>query len=307
MTLYLGIDAGGSKTECAIANDKEVLGRFTAGTCKFQRVGREAATASLQATVRGALHAANSNANDIRQSCIGISGASQPEVREWATHTLTSLLSGGVTVVGDNIIAHEAAFEGGAGVLIVAGTGSIVYGRNERGEVARAGGWGPIVSDEGSGNWIGRSAVRDVLQALDGGTQTALLEAIRQAWSASSREEIARIANGSPAPDFAALFPRVLAAAESGDTLALDLLDRAGEQLAQLALIVIQKLWLYGVPGRIAGAGGVLNHSAQIRGILQRTFRAECPQIEYDNKVIDPILGALFIARRAKNHPSSSV
>ncbi|MCU1305469.1 MAG: ATPase BadF/BadG/BcrA/BcrD type, partial [Acidobacteriaceae bacterium] len=299
MTLYLGIDAGGSKTECAIANEKEILGRFTAGTCKLQRVGREAATASLQAAVRGALHAANAKANDIRQSCIGISGASQPEVVEWATQTLTSLLSGGVTVVGDNVIAHEAAFHGGAGVLIVSGTGSIAYGRNERGEIARAGGWGPIVSDEGSGNWIGRSAVSAALRALDGGTQTALLTAIQQGWNVSLREEIAGIANGYPAPDFAALFPRVLAAAESGDALALDLLDSAGEQLAQLALVVIQKLWLYGVPGRIVGAGGVLNHSGQIRGILQRTFRAECPQNEYDNKVIDPILGALFIARSA--------
>jgi glucosamine kinase len=305
MTLYMGIDGGGSKTECAIANENEVLGRFTTGTCKFQRVGREAATASLRSAVRGALQAANCNANDIRQSCIGISGASQPEVREWATQTLAGLVSGGVTVVGDNVIAHEAAFHGGAGILIVAGTGSIAYGRNHHGETARAGGWGPIVSDEGSGNWIGRSAVSAVLRALDGGTQTALLAALQQAWKISSREEIAGIANGSPAPDFAALFPLVLAAAESGDTQALDLLDRAGHQLAHLASVVARKLWPSGAAIPIAGSGGVLKNSARVRGILRRTILAEHPHAEYDEQVIDPVLGALFIARTAISQSSS--
>jgi glucosamine kinase len=307
MTLYMGIDAGGSKTECAIANEKEILGRFTAGTCKLQRVGREAATASLQAAVRGALYASSAAAGDVKHSCIGISGASQPEVVEWATQTLTSLLSGSVTVVGDNVIAHEAAFHGGAGVLIIAGTGSIAYGRNDRGETARAGGWGPIVSDEGSGNWIGRGAVSGVLRALDGGTQTALLPAILQAWNASSREDVVRIANGFPPPDFAALFPRVLAMAEAGDALASDLLNRAGQQLGHIALVVIQELWTDSkdVPVRIAGAGGVLRNSAKVREILRSTIHSECPRSEYDNQIIDPILGALFLARSMKTHSNA--
>src|SRR5882724_9160522 len=302
MTLYLGIDAGGSKTECAIANEKEILGRFTAGTCKLQRVGRDAATASLQGAVRGALYASKAAASDIRHSCIGISGASQPEVVEWAKETLTGSLSGSVTVFGDHVIAHESAFHGGAGVLIIAGTGSIAYGRNEKGETTRAGGWGPIVSDEGSGDRIGRAAVWAALRAMDAGTETALFPAILQAWNGSSREDIVRIGNGFPAPEFAALFPRVLAAADAGDALALDVLFRAGQQLASTALVVIQKLWPDGKDAalRIAGAGGILRNSAKVREVVQKEIRAQRPLARYDEQVIDPILGALYIARNTK-------
>src|ERR1700704_1659945 len=125
MSLYLGIDAGGSKTECAVADQREIFARLTGGTCKIQRVGRELATEALQETVRGALSAATVPANKIKHCCIGISGASQIEVAEWSKQTLVALLpKAGVTVVGDNVIAHEAAFHGGPGVLLIAGTGS---------------------------------------------------------------------------------------------------------------------------------------------------------------------------------------
>jgi N-acetylglucosamine kinase-like BadF-type ATPase len=151
--------------------------------------------------------------------------------------------------------------------------------------------------------------VSAILRALDGGTQTALLPTILQAWNASSREDIVGIANGFPPPDFAALFPRVLAAAEAGDALALDLLNRAGQQLAHIALVVIQKLWTNpgDVPMRIAVAGGVLRNSAKVREMLQRTIRSECPKSEYDNQVIDPTLGALFLARSMKTHPNAQL
>src|SRR5437879_5463641 len=113
MAFYMGIDAGGSKTDCAIADETKIVGRFLGETCKLQRVGRETATASLQAAVRSALRVANANADEIHNSCIGISGASQKEVVDFAQQTLSELLSGGVTIVGDNVIAHEAAFSGG--------------------------------------------------------------------------------------------------------------------------------------------------------------------------------------------------
>jgi N-acetylglucosamine kinase-like BadF-type ATPase len=307
MRLYIGIDAGGTKTECAVGNETEVLGRFTAGTCKLQRVGKEAATASLEAAVRGALYASKSHAEDIVHSCIGIAGASQHEVVEFAEATLHRLLPGKVTVLGDHVIAHESAYHGASGVLIIGGTGSIAYGRNESGKTIRAGGNGPIVSDEGSGTWIGRTAVCSALLADDSGTPTALTAKILKAWNATTQEDIVRIGNGYPPPNFAALFPHVLAAAEAGDPLAMNVLDGAGRELAKLALIVIRQLWPEGHPVQIAIAGGVITNSAQIWEVVRKTISAERPTASFKSEAIDPILGALYIARNAIAQPTHAI
>src|SRR5438270_4955809 len=128
MAFYLGIDAGGSKTECAVADERTILGSFTAASCKIQQVGREVAEKNLLAAVRGALSQAKVAGTDIRSSCVGISGISNPEVAEFVKETLRAVVAGEVLVVGDHIIAREAAFRGEAGVLVIAGTGSIAYG-----------------------------------------------------------------------------------------------------------------------------------------------------------------------------------
>lgn len=298
MKLFLGIDGGGTKTECAVGNEVEILGRFTAGTSKIQRVPRETATNSLKAAVQGALYAARVQPDEIAYSCVGIAGASQPEVIEFVGEVMTSLVTGGLKVVGDNVIAHEAAFHGKAGVLVIAGTGSIAYGRNERGETARAGGWGSIISDEGSGYWIGKTAVAAAMRAYDSGQTTALVDKIMKQWRIATREDIVRIANTNPPPNFAALFPEVLAAADKGDVIAKDILTRAGTELANIAKAVIRRLW----PGQhevhLAGSGGVLRHSQHVRQVLQNVVRAERPQAIYDETIIDPIEGALFLARK---------
>ncbi|HUQ49265.1 MAG TPA: BadF/BadG/BcrA/BcrD ATPase family protein [Terriglobales bacterium] len=300
MGIFLGIDGGGTKTECAVGDPMAVLGRFTAGTSKIHRVGKEAATNSLRAAIQGALYAAKCEAQDVEHTCVGISGASQPEVRQWLADVMKDFVSGGLTIVGDNIIAHESAFKGGPGVLVIAGTGSIAYGRNERGETARAGGWGPVVSDEGSGDWIGRAATASSLRSLDTGQNTSMMGKILTAWGVATREDVIRIVNSFPPPNFAALFPPVLAAAESGDLLAKEVLTRAGAELATLAKIVIRKLWPGDMPLRVAGSGGVIRNSAQIRQVMSHSIRAERPTFTWDETVIDPILGALFLARKGK-------
>ncbi|HUS19889.1 MAG TPA: BadF/BadG/BcrA/BcrD ATPase family protein [Terriglobales bacterium] len=301
MALFLGIDGGGTKTDCAIGDLTTTLGRFTAGTSKIHRVGRDAATNSLRAAIQGAMYAARCTPDQIRHSCVGLAGASQPEVQEWLQAAMKDLVSGGLTIVGDNVIAHESAFKGGPGVLVIAGTGSIAYGRNERGDTARAGGWGPIISDEGSGDWIGRAATAACLRALDTGTNTAMMGRILTAWGVTTREDIIRIVNSFPPPNFAALFPQVLAAADGGDIVAREVLTRAATELAQLARIVIRKLWPGDMPLKVAGSGGVIRNSTQIRQVMQNAIRAERHNAVWDDSLVDPTLGALYLARHAPN------
>lgn len=298
MAIYLGIDGGGTKTECAVGDTLAILGRFSAGTSKIHRVGKEAATNSLRAAIQGALYASKCEASDVAHTCVGISGASQPEVKQWLADVMKDLVAGGLTIVGDNVIAHESAFKGGPGVVVIAGTGSIAYGRNERGETARAGGWGPVISDEGSGDWIGRAATAASLRSLDTGQSTSLMGKILTAWGVATREDVIRIVNSFPPPNFSALFPPVLAAAENGDQLAKEVLTRAGSELAMLAKIVIRKLWLGDTAVKVAGSGGVIRNSAQIRQVLNNSIKAERSKFLWDDTVIDPILGALFLARK---------
>jgi N-acetylglucosamine kinase-like BadF-type ATPase len=195
------------------------------------------------------------------------------------------------------MIAHHAAFKGGPGVLVIAGTGSNVLGMNDRRESARAGGWGPIISDEGSGFWIGRTAVSQSMRARDAGRPTELLSAIIQAWHLQTVEEVVATANSNPPPDFAALLPAVLQCADGGDALAREILSSAAHELAQLARIVLRKLWQPSDEVHIALTGGVFAHSAQIRQIFSNAIRADRSSIEVNLEPVHPVMGALAMAR----------
>jgi len=298
MSLYLGIDGGGTKTECAVADEQRIVGRFTTGTCKIHRVGREAATRSLHAAVQGALYAARAEASQVAFICIGIAGSTHREVVEWAEETLTEIVPAPVMIVGDNVIAHQAAFSGHPGVLVIAGTGSIAYARNHELVSARVGGWGPVVSDEGSGTWIGRHAVAAALRAYDTGRLSLLLPAIFKVWRVSSTDEIVRMSNTCPPPNFAGLFPEIVAAEEAGDELAHGILVAAGRELGAMANILLSKFWADAESVDVAGSGGVFRNSRLLRSEMEKTIHGQHPKARLLTKDIDPIDGAIQIARR---------
>ena len=303
MAYFLAIDGGGTKTECVIGDERSVLASAVGSTIKIKKVGNKAAAEVLQSAINDACKQANIRPDQFSRTCIGLAGSSIPEVSQWTRATLTQLVSGEVILVNDTTIAHHAAFNGGPGVLVIAGTGSNVLGVNERGESARAGGWGPIISDEGSGFWIGRTAVAQSMRAHDAGRSTELLSAIMHAWRLSSREEVVAMANSNPPPDFAALLPAVLQCADAGDALAREILSSAANELAQLARIVVRKLWNEDGKILIALTGGVFAHSVQIREMFSNAIRAERRGIEVNPDPVHPIMGALAMARSSSVIP----
>src|SRR5215831_14296027 len=238
MPLYLGIDAGGTKTDCAVSNGAELLGQATGASCKLARVGKERGRENLQAVIRQATDAAHVDPRTIQHVCIGMAGASLAEAVHWAQQTIRELIPDStIYVAGDHVIAHRAAFGTSPGVLVISGTGSIAFGRNQSGETARAGGWGPNVSDEGSAFWVGREAVTAALHVYDFGGENTLLPLIAKAWS-TAPEEVVRLANAAE-PRFAELAVAVTEAAEKGDPAARDITSRAGKALARLGGAVI--------------------------------------------------------------------
>lgn len=301
MSYFLGIDGGGSKTACAIGDETALLGTGSSLGSNVVRVGEARAREAIHTAIRQACAAASVIPANIENACIGIAGAARPMVLEVVRRVVSELIPGDIEIVGDMEIALEAAFDGGPGVVVIAGTGSIAYGRDVQGRSARAGGWGFAVSDEGSGHWIGRAAVAGALRAQDQGESPFLFEEIAKAWKLTTREQVVLAANATPPPDFAALLSVVLDAADSGDQLACNLLTKAGTELSALARIVIERLFADAASVPVAMSGGVFANSALVREAFYNSLHSVFPRIVLNPTMVDPVQGALALARKA-NH-----
>jgi glucosamine kinase len=299
MAIYLGIDGGGTKTTCAVGDDNTLLGTGTSGGSNVVRLGETQARASLQAAILKACNTAKVAPATVERTCIGVAGASVPQVREAVRRFIAEIVPGEVSVVGDNEIALEAAFAGGPGVIVASGTGSIAYGRNEQGKSARAGGYGFAISDEGSGHWIGRAAIAAAMRAFDLEQETELHCYIQEVLEARTPEDVIKVANATPPPDFSRLFPLVVQAAESGDAVAVDVLKRAGAELADLAAMVMQKLWPADTRVRVGMVGGVFQNSTQVRQEFYNALRRTHPQVNVSFSVVNPVMGALSLAKKS--------
>jgi N-acetylglucosamine kinase-like BadF-type ATPase len=294
--LYLGIDGGGTQTTCAVGDHLRVLATSVTGGSNIVRVGEPEARTNLRQAITKACAAARVSPAAVEAAVIGIAGASVPPVKDAVAAMIGDLVSGEIEVVGDMVIAMEAAFPGLPGVVVISGTGSVAFGRNHREESARAGGWGSAISDEGSGYWIGRAAVSAVLRAHDAGASTTLLRGILDCWRLNSLEEL--LQKGNSLPGFAELFPTVESAAAAGDPIAQQILAAAGSELATLASVVIGRLWPAEHVVRVAIGGGVFAHSPLVRGTFWKKLRDQCPGAAVNFKIIQPVAGALWMARR---------
>lgn len=297
---FLGIDGGGTKTRCILGDEDSVLGKGSSSTCKVQRVGEACARDSLAAAVHEACVQAGISPRQIARTCAGITGSGRPEIASVMQDLIASVVGGEIEIVGDVEIAFEDAFGAGPGVIVIAGTGSIAYGRNSQGETMRVGGWGSAISDEGSGYWIGVEAVRSALREHDRGENSALLKNLSDALGTTTFEDFIVRVNANPAPEFAALFPSVLSAADTGDSLAHDVLESAGRELANAAESVIRRLFENPAVS-VATHGGVLEHSLTIKNSFKHELQSLCPQASLLANAVDPARGALQRARRGVN------
>jgi glucosamine kinase len=304
MAYYLGIDGGGTKTRCVLADETTVLAKAMTGGSNMIRLGETQAREALHTAVRQVCAAVKISPNQIRAICIGAAGAARPEIAAKIRSILAELTPEitltNIEVVGDTVIALEAAFGAGPGVIAIAGTGSIVYGRDAAGHTARAGGWGFAVSDEGSGHWIGRHAISAILSARDQGLETALTAMVLQAWKLNAIDDLVQQANSTPPPDFPRLFPIVLRAANEADSTARGLLADAGTKLATLAAIVVRRLAPHAPVAMLSVAmtGSVFRQSPAVRQVFYNTLQTSFPGLDVRQDLADPVEGALARAKR---------
>lgn len=299
--VLLGVDGGGSKT-LALAADLQghVLGRGLAGPSNYHAVGLEAATTALETAVVAALEATQlpSAVISIEALCLGLAGMGRAEDRAvmqaWAAERFPGTT---VAVVTDAQLVLAAGTPAGWGLALISGTGSLAYGEDAAGHNARAGGWGYLLGDEGSGYAIGLAALRAIARAADRrGPQTALTAAVLAHWGLSQPQDVIRhvyqpeLGRG----EIAALAALVEAAA-AHDAVAHAIIQEAGRELALMVQAVARQLAFTGaVPCAVAG-------SVLIKGeAVAAAFRVAAVewglQLEPFTPVAEPAWGAIRLA-----------
>ncbi|MFI5230695.1 MAG: BadF/BadG/BcrA/BcrD ATPase family protein, partial [Gemmatimonadales bacterium] len=236
-----------------------------------------------------------------RVLCVGVAGAGREAERQELWRSLVGRdLAAELVIVSDFSIALDDAFADGPGVLLISGTGSVAFGRSPTGATARAGGWGPVCGDEGSGAWIGRRALSIVTAAADGREpETALTGAVLTAAEVNETADLIAWAAGAEPAKLATLAPVVLSAAESGDLRANALVTLAVEELVLHARALARQLFgdeRAAVP--LALSGGMLARGSTLRKRLEHRLKSAVPGAQLTTEPVVPVRGAVRAALR---------
>lgn len=302
----VGVDGGGTKTHAVIVDvNNRILGEGKAGPSNPIRVGIPSAAAAVREAIDRACEAAQVRRADLIAAEVGLAGARRPELRARMREALSSLEIPELRVVGDSDIALYGATDGEPGVVVIAGTGSICCGINSAGKETCAGGWGPLVGDEGGGSWIARRALRAIAKASDGrGPTTSLIRDACTYFHVSSPDDLSTaIYAPSITSERLAGFGRyVIEAAKAKDEVARRIMNEAGHELGIAASAVIRNLKMererfpVAYVGRIFAASGDL-----VLEPMREEVKRTAPNAFVAAPLYPPAVAAARIARAHLN------
>lgn len=294
-TVAVGIDAGASKTRAfAVDRDGAVVGRGAGGGANLLSSPDPAGSigAALAEALAGATPAA------IVLSC---AGGDRPADKERGRAILAQLVGPAipVDVTGDAVAALYAGNPAGCGVVLIAGTGSIAYGRNGEGDERRAGGWGHLIGDEGSAVWIGVEGLRAAAHHTDGrGAATAITAHVLRELGVATFMETLAFLYGKPHPP-----PAVLAGARAvsrasaeNDAIAVSIVRRGAHALARAASVVAASLGLE--EGPLYLAGGAFESLPSLERAVRSELLAMLPRASVESVREEPAMGAARLAIR---------
>jgi len=299
----LGVDGGGTKTRAIITNATgQVLGEGLAGPSNPLRVGISNAAAAIRDAVDKACAEARVQRADLLAAEVGLAGVRREDVRLRMREALSGLGIHSIEVVTDADIALFGATDGEPGLVIIAGTGSVCCGINEHRKHFCAGGWGPLVGDEGSGSWIARKALQSVAQAKDGrGHETALSQSACSYFNVTTTDELlfAIYAPSMTNDRIAGFAKHVIEAARKGDKVARAIVESAGRELGLAAAAVIRKLQMGRGHFQVAYVGGVFAAGDLLLDPLREEVKHVAPEAYLAPPQLTPAAAA---ARMAREH-----
>lgn len=313
MPYVIGIDGGGTKTVAVLLDAAgRVLGRGEGGPSNYQTAGAAAVDGALRVAIAAAAAGATANERPISVGgmCLGMAGVDRPADRaalEPVMYGLVTRPPGGIRWVSPTatLLFNDAvvALVGGTGrklgVVQVAGTGSIAYGMNERGEQRRAGGWGHVLGDEGSGYAIGRAGLQAVARAHDGrGPRSRLTELVLAHYRLQGPEQLIDLAYGTIA-DVAAAARLVDQAAAAGDEVAQTIIHGAAAELGLCATTVIRALGMEAERFDVVTTGGAWQGTGGLRDLFRCAVLAVAPDATVRPPLHEPAYGAALLALEA--------
>ena len=302
---YLGVDGGQSSTKALLADETgKVIGRGRGGPCNHvaSTEGRSKFLSALGDCLRQAYHEAGLESTSVHFAsvCLGLSGGTEDK----EAYTKELIASDRYKLTHDAEIALLGGTAGQPGIIIIAGTGSIAFGRNAEMKTARAGGWGYIFGDEGGGFDLARQALRRALQFEEGwGPPTLLHKVLLEVSSAATANGLMhRMYNKFDRTQIASYAPLVTTAAEQGDQVALEVLKTAAGHLTGYVTGVYDQLFKKSETVQIVAVGGVFKSHLLMQQLMQNIYSALlCPT---GNPQLSPAAGALLEALRQDGNSS---
>ena len=294
----LGIDVGGTKTVCLLGDEEgRVLATAKGPGANLQAVGELQLEKVLHTVMEETVGQQTAVPAAI---CLGIAGVDRPEDSAVVRGIMSRIgYKARILVVNDALIALQAGIGAAAGIVIVAGTGSIAYGCDGHGNAARAGGWGYVLGDEGSGYWMGRLALRAIVREADGrGHPTTLTPRVLAHFGATRPEELLQTVyrqDFKPAA-VAALATHVQQARDEGDAVATAILDWGTRELVGAAESVTKQLELTGEEFSFVLAGGMFKAVPWLRMEVTRLLPTIAPRSTAALLDAEPAFGAVRLA-----------
>ena len=294
----LGIDAGGTKTVCLVADEQgRVLGSARGPGANLASLGELEVEKVLHEVMEQAM-VGQSGAPAV--ICLGIAGVDRAEDAAIIRSIMRRIGNKApVLVVNDALIALEAGAGDGPGIVLIAGTGSICYGRNERGQAARAGGWGYILADEGSGWWMGQRAIQAVMRQADGrGPATSLTSRVLAHFGVTDASMLVfEVYYHDPRRRLiAGLGPALQASVDEGDAVAREIVADAAGELALAARSVAEKLEMRGAQFPLVLSGGAFRVVTSLLADLTSRVAEVVPRGQPRLLDVEPAMGAVRLA-----------
>jgi N-acetylglucosamine kinase-like BadF-type ATPase len=299
-SLFFGFDGGATKTTgVAINASRDVVAEATGGPSNFQIIGTEKASENIVTTAEIILNKAGADFSRIKTVYLGLTGAGRIGDADRMRDAFISYLEKRhypvpvVKIGSDAIAALEGAFSGRPGMILISGTGSILFAKDDEERIHRVGGWGRLIGDEGSGYAIGRACLAAVSKEMDGrGSPTSMSSLLKERkLIENQRTMIAAVYQDNL--DIASLAPIVIEAAEGGDEAALQILANAARELTAHVRAALPKLNL---PVSLALVGSVISTDNSLSRNVKQLIRTEFPQIIIQKADHPPALGAALLA-----------
>ncbi len=303
MKYLIGIDGGGTKTDCAISDlSGKIIFQTVGKPSNFLIIGVEETVANLFAAIEECLFELKGDFSDVKQVVIGVAGAGRKDDAELLEKSFLDFAKDegihfkGVKVVSDAQVALEGAFPDSAGCILIAGTGSILFGKDKEGNIHRVGGFGRLIGDEGSGYCIGRKALKAISKEIDGrGEKTLISEMVNDKIDFGASDKLVNKVYKEKL-DVASIAKLVIKAAEKEDNVANKILSNEADELVLHLKSILEKIPVKKL--NVSFSGSLIDNKNFYSDLLKKKIKESLPQIKVVKPALSPVAGAIQIAKK---------